>query len=145
MFQKLFCCCCFVSLNFLTHEQNQSRRAKKPVMDEMFYTYVMENSALLSQKAASEELNVARSHRCLTPLALLHHCCICLDFFHHFFKPAIWGDHILQTRIFQNTLRDLVPEKIPHISPFYPHTGALENQTSLISTSSQPQFLAHGL
>lgn len=67
------------------------------------------------------------SHRCLTLLALLPHCCICLDFFHQFFKPAIWGDHILLARIFQNTLQDLVPEKIPHISPFYPHTGALAN------------------
>lgn len=66
MFQKFFCCC-FVSLNFPTHEQNQSRRAKKPVMGEMFYTYVMENSPLLSQKAASEELNVARKSQVPDP------------------------------------------------------------------------------
>lgn len=62
--------------NFPTHEQNQSRRAKKPVMDEMFYTYVMENSTLLSQKAASEKLNVARKSQVPDPsgpvTSLLH-------------------------------------------------------------------------
>lgn len=62
--------------NFPTHEQKQSRRAKKPVMDEMFYTYVMENSTLLSQKAASEKLNVARKSQVPDPsgpvTSLLH-------------------------------------------------------------------------
>lgn len=62
-------------------------------MDEMYYTYVMENCILLSQKTASEPLNVATKSQVPDPLTHVTSSHMPEPF--SLFTSGIWGDHIL--------------------------------------------------
>jgi hypothetical protein len=69
--------------------EKKLKRAKKTLMDEMLCTYGMENCAWLSQKAASEDCNVAAASQVPAPSALLHHRSMCLALVLPFSWP--WG------------------------------------------------------
>lgn len=69
-------------------EKKTPKGARETLMDEMLCTYGMENCAQLSQKAASEERIVAAASQVPDPLALRHHCTMCLALVLHSSRHA---------------------------------------------------------
>lgn len=74
---------------FFNGKKIKPQGAKKMLMDEMLWTYGMENCAPLSQKAASEERNVAAASQVPDPSAPPHHCSMCLALVLSSSRP--WG------------------------------------------------------
>lgn len=116
----------FISLIFFfTGRKGSSKEAKKILMDEMLCTYGMENCAVLSQKAASEECIMAAASQVPGPLASvsLHHVC---DPGPPLQPPC--GEIIFREAEASRTAGATAQARtVPSFSSFYPHTGALKN------------------
>lgn len=111
---------------FFYWKERKLKEAKKILMDEMLCTYGMENCAVLSQKAASEECIMAAASQVPDPLAPLYHCTMCVTLVlhssHHVGRSYSGRQKLLE--LLEPLLR---PKTVPSFSPFYPHTGALKN------------------
>ena len=111
---------------FFYWKERKLKEAKKILMDEMLCTYGMENCAVLSQKAASEECIMAAASQVPGPLAPLYHCTMCVTLVLHS------SHHVGRSYSGRQKLLELLeplprPKTVPSFSPFYPHTGALKN------------------
>ena len=111
---------------FFYWKERKLKEAKKILMDEMLCTYGMENCAVLSQKAASEECIMAAASQVPGPLAPLYHCTMCVTLVLHS------SHHVGRSYSGRQKLLELLeplprPKTVPSFPPFYPHTGALKN------------------
>lgn len=102
---------------FFDWKERKLREAKKTLMDEMLCTYGMENCAILSQKAASEECIMAAASQVPGPLAALYHCTMCVTLVLHSSRRA--GRSHSGREKFLELLEPLLrPKMVPSFSPF---------------------------
>ena len=132
----------FLIFFFFDWKERKLREAKKTLMDEMLCTYGMENCAILSQKAASEECIMAAASQVPGPLAALYHCTMCVTLVLHSSRWAGWS-HSGREKFLELLEPLLRPKMVPSFSPFHPHTGA--QRTKQLSSQLPPNLilLAH--